>query len=167
MQSLSNLIFLRVAFLQFVTLLVTSLFSTLNKFSTVENLNKHLQYVIKYNKSIVFQKNDVGATLTADGLGVRIPKNRNILVITTGSTGNNSYAIGIFPNSEKNVSENCGFSFYTQSTSRITCSYVLDNTDTIYVRALTTKAPHTHPQYIINYLDKPENDIIVNCILLD
>ncbi|WP_029598442.1 hypothetical protein [Fusobacterium nucleatum] len=133
----------------------------------LENLNKHLQYVIKYNKSIVFQKNDVGATLTADRLGVRIPKNRNILVIATGSTGNNSYAIGIFPNSEKNVSENCGFSFYPQSTSRITCSYVLDNTDTIYVRALTTKAPHTHPQYIINYLDKPENDIIVNCILLD
>ena len=40
MQSLSNLIFLRTAFLQFVTLLVTSLFSTLNKFSTVENLIK-------------------------------------------------------------------------------------------------------------------------------
>lgn len=39
MQSLSIFIFLRVAFLQFVTLLVTSLFSTLNKFSTVENLN--------------------------------------------------------------------------------------------------------------------------------
>ena len=38
MQSLSIFIFLRVAFLQFVTLLVTSLFSTLNKFSTVENL---------------------------------------------------------------------------------------------------------------------------------
>lgn len=149
------------------TILQSFVLFTLIKFSTVENLNKHLQYVIKYNKSIVFQKNDVGATLTADGLGVRIPKNRNILVITTGSTGNNSYAIGIFPNSEKNVSENCGFSFYTQSTSRITCSYVLDNTDTIYVRALTTKAPHTHPQYIINYLDKPENDIIVNCILLD
>lgn len=38
MRSLSIFIFLRVAFLQFVTLLVTSLFSTLNKFSTVENL---------------------------------------------------------------------------------------------------------------------------------
>ena len=36
MRSLSIFIFLRVAFLQFVTLLVTSLFSTLNKFSTVE-----------------------------------------------------------------------------------------------------------------------------------
>ena len=41
MQSLSIFIFLRVAFLQFVTLLVTSLFSTLNKFSTVENLFKY------------------------------------------------------------------------------------------------------------------------------
>ncbi|PGH21737.1 hypothetical protein RN96_00455 [Fusobacterium polymorphum] len=133
----------------------------------LENLNKHLQYVIKYNNTIIFQKNDIGAILTTDGLGVRIPKNHNILVIATGSTGNNSYAIGIFPNAEKNISEKCGFSFYPQSNSRITCSYVLDNTDTIYVRALTTKAPHTHPQYIINYLDKPENDIIVNCILLD
>ena len=41
MRSLSIFIFLRVAFLQFVTLLVTSLFSTLNKFSTVENLFKY------------------------------------------------------------------------------------------------------------------------------
>ncbi len=137
------------------------------KVNRLENLNKHLQYVIKYNNTIIFQKNDVGATLTADGLGVRIPKNRNILVIATGSTGNNSYAMGVFPNVEKRFSENCGFSFYPQNNSRITCSHVLDSTDTIYVRALTTKAPHTHPQYIINYLDKPENDIIVNCILLD
>lgn len=133
----------------------------------LENLNKHLQYVIKYNNTIIFQKNDIGATLTTDGLGVRIPKSCNILVIATGSTGNNSYAMGVFPNVEKRFSENCGFSFYPQNNSRITCSHVLDSTDTIYVRALTTKAPHTHPQFIVNYLDKPENDIIVNCILLD
>lgn len=133
----------------------------------LENLNKHLQYVIKYNNTIIFQKNDIGAILTTDGLGVRIPKNHNILVIATGSTGNNSYAIGVFPNVEKRFSEHCGFSFYPQNNSRITCSHVLDSADTIYVRALTTKAPHTHPQFIINYLDKPENDIIVNCILLD
>ena len=40
MQSLSIFIFLRVAFLQFVTLLVTSLFSTLNKFS--KNLKSNI-----------------------------------------------------------------------------------------------------------------------------
>ena len=44
MQSLSIFIFLRVAFLQFVTLLVTSLFSTLNKFSTVENFYTYREF---------------------------------------------------------------------------------------------------------------------------
>ena len=50
MQSLSIFIFLRVAFLQFVTLLVTSLFSTLNKFSTVENFSRFEEHLFNIPK---------------------------------------------------------------------------------------------------------------------
>ena len=50
MRSLSIFIFLRVAFLQFVTLLVTSLFSTLNKFSTVENFSRFEEHLFNIPK---------------------------------------------------------------------------------------------------------------------
>ena len=97
MQSLSNLIFLRTAFLQFVTLLVTSLFSTLNKFSTVENLIKvdtgiTGDYTTVGKYSYTFPKNYKRV------LGVSL----NIYKQTTATTLENVYLVGF---------NNIGFTF--------------------------------------------------------
>ena len=97
MQSLSIFIFLRVAFLQFVTLLVTSLFSTLNKFSTVENLIKvdtgiTGDYTTVGKYSYTFPKNYKRV------LGVSL----NIYKQTTATTLENVYLVGF---------NNIGFTF--------------------------------------------------------
>ena len=77
MQSLSIFIFLRVAFLQFVTLLVTSLFSTLNKFSTVENFYTYREFnnyaQIKDVTSIIARVYTVG-NLAITSIIVETPK---------------------------------------------------------------------------------------------
>ena len=97
MRSLSIFIFLRVAFLQFVTLLVTSLFSTLNKFSTVENLIKvdtgiTGDYTTVGKYSYTFPKNYKRV------LGVSL----NIYKQTTATTLENVYLVGF---------NNIGFTF--------------------------------------------------------